>query len=121
MLILLISYICICIYIHIYIYICRCIECPSGSSGKELPCQFRRHKRWGFDPWVGNIPWRSSWQPTPVFLPGVFQGQWNLAGYGPQGHKDSTQLKCLSIHMHVCVYKMFCKYAMFYKHTATKS
>ena len=23
-----------------------------------------------FDPWVGNIPWRRAWQPTPVFLPG---------------------------------------------------
>ena len=24
----------------------------------------------GFDPWVGNIPWRRAWQPTPVFLLG---------------------------------------------------
>ena len=24
----------------------------------------------GFDPWVGKIPWRKAWQPTPVFLPG---------------------------------------------------
>ena len=24
----------------------------------------------GFDPWVGKIPWRRKWQPTPVFLPG---------------------------------------------------
>ena len=23
----------------------------------------------GFDPWVGKIPWRREWQPTPVFLP----------------------------------------------------
>ena len=23
----------------------------------------------GFDPWVGKIPWRRAWQPTPVFLP----------------------------------------------------
>ena len=22
----------------------------------------------GFDPWVGKIPWRRAWQPTPVFL-----------------------------------------------------
>ena len=22
----------------------------------------------GFDPWVGKIPWRRKWQPTPVFL-----------------------------------------------------
>ena len=24
----------------------------------------------GLDPWVGKIPWRRAWQPTPVFLPG---------------------------------------------------
>ena len=41
---------------------------PGGTSGKEPACQCRRHKRHGFDPWVGKIPW--AWQPTPVFLPG---------------------------------------------------
>ena len=29
-----------------------------GASGKELPCQCRRHKRCGVDPWVRKIPWR---------------------------------------------------------------
>ena len=29
------------------------------------------------------------WQPTPVFLPGEFHGQRNLAGYSPWGHKES--------------------------------
>ena len=29
-------------------------------------------ERPGFDPWVGKIPWRRAWQPTPVFLPGEF-------------------------------------------------
>ena len=24
----------------------------------------------GFDPWIGKVPWRRAWQPTPVFLPG---------------------------------------------------
>ena len=24
----------------------------------------------GFNPWVGKIPWRMAWKPTPVFLPG---------------------------------------------------
>jgi len=23
-----------------------------------------------FKPWVGRIPWRRAWQPTPVFMPG---------------------------------------------------
>ena len=26
-------------------------------------------RRLDFDPWVGKIPWRRAWQPTPVFLP----------------------------------------------------
>ena len=29
----------------------------------------------GFDPWVGKIPWRSEWLPTPVLFPGEFHGQ----------------------------------------------
>ena len=54
---------------------------PGGTSGKESACQCRRHKRSGFDPWVGKIPWRRAWQPTPVFLPGESHGQKSLMGY----------------------------------------
>ena len=43
----------------------------------------------GFDLWVGKIPWRSKWQPTPVLLPGKSHGQWHLVGYGSWGHKES--------------------------------
>ena len=41
----------------------------------------------GFDPWVRKIPWRKEWQPTPVFFPGEFHGQKDLAIYSPWGHK----------------------------------
>ena len=34
-----------------------------------------------FDPWVGKIPGRKKWPPTPVFLPGESHGQRSLAGY----------------------------------------
>ena len=48
---------------------------PGGISDKKKKkkkpvCQSRRHKRWGFDPWVGKIPWRRARQRTSVFLPG---------------------------------------------------
>ena len=33
-----------------------------GASGKESTCQCMRHKRWGFDPWVGKIPLSRKWQ-----------------------------------------------------------
>ena len=65
------------------------MDFPGGASGKEPPCHCRRHKRHGFDPWVGKIPWRSSWQLTPVFLPGESHGQRSLAGHSPWGHKES--------------------------------
>ena len=43
-----------------------------------------------FNPWVGKIPWRGAWQPTPVFLPRESQGQKSLAGYIQfMGHKES--------------------------------
>ena len=35
---------------------------------KNLPVQ--ENKRHEFDPWVGKIPWRRTWQPTLVFLLG---------------------------------------------------
>ena len=62
---------------------------PGGTSAKEPACQCRRHKRCGFDPWVGKIPWRRKWQPTPVFLPGESHGQRSLAGCSPWGCKES--------------------------------
>ena len=53
---------------------------PRWLSGKEPDCQCRRHKRCGFNPWVGKIPWRRARHPTPVFLPGKSHGQRNLVG-----------------------------------------
>ena len=35
------------------------------------------HKRHGFDPWVGKIPWIREKLPTPVFWPGGFHGLYN--------------------------------------------
>ena len=41
-----------------------------------------------FDLWVGKIPWRRKWQPTPFFLPGKSHGRRSLQSTGPQrvGH-----------------------------------
>ena len=50
-------------------------------SGKKFTCQCRRL---GLDPWVGKIPWRRKWQPTPVFLPGksMVRGAWPTTVHG---------------------------------------
>ena len=52
-------------------------EFPRWLSGKESTCQCRRCRRHRFNPWVGKIPWKRKWQPTPVFLPGKSHGQRN--------------------------------------------
>ena len=71
---------------------------PGGTSGKEPACQCRRCKRFGFDSWVGKIPWRRALQAPPVFLPGKFHGQKSLAGHSlGVGHKKSD----MSDHTHV--------------------
>ena len=58
---------------------------PRWLSGQESTCQCRRHR---FNPWVGKVPWRRKWQPTPVFLPGKFHGQRSLVGYSPWCHNE---------------------------------
>ena len=41
------------------------------------------------DPWVGKIPWRRAWQPTPVFVPGESHGQRSWGGYSPWDGTES--------------------------------
>ena len=62
---------------------------PGGTSGKEPACQRGRRKRREFNSCVRKIPWRREWQPIPVFLPLESHGQRSLAGYSPQGRKES--------------------------------
>ena len=47
--------------------------------------------------WVRSLGWRREWLPTPVFWPGEFHGQWSLAGYSPQGRKESDTTERLSL------------------------
>ena len=44
-----------------------------------------RHRRPGLNPWVGKIPWRREWHPTPVLLPGKSHGWRSLVGCSPWG------------------------------------
>ena len=48
-----------------------------------------RHRRYTFDPLIRKIPWRRSWQPTPVFLPGKSYKQKSRVGYRPWGREGS--------------------------------
>ena len=44
-----------------------------------------------FSSWVGKIPWRGEWLPTPVFLPGGPHGQRRVVGYGRGVTKSWTR------------------------------
>ena len=41
------------------------LEFPWWLSGKESATNAGD----GFDPWLGKVPWRRKWLPSPVFLP----------------------------------------------------
>ena len=47
---------------------------PWWPSGKESA-----YNAGDPDPWLGKIPWRRKWRPTPVFSPGKSHGQRSLA------------------------------------------
>ena len=62
---------------------------------KEPTRQCRRHR---LDLWVGKIPWRRKWQPTPVFLPEKFCGQrsWRATVHGAaRSQTHNTHTRCL--------------------------
>ena len=65
-------------------------------SDKKSSCSAGDAEDWGFNPWVGKIPWSRKWQPAPVFLPGKSHGQ------EPGGvAKSWTQLStCVRAHTH---------------------
>ena len=50
-------------------------SCNRGFCGSSAVKNLPQCKRWEFNPWVRNVPWRRAWQPTPVFLPGESHGQ----------------------------------------------
>ena len=64
--------------------------------------------RSGLDPWVGKIPWRWAWQPTPVFLPGASPwtekpGGLQSMGWQRVGHDGATKYIALSL----IIYEIF--------------
>ena len=72
------------------------------SLSGEMNC--RRLRSCGFHTWVRKIPWRRTWQPTPVYLPG--ESPWTEEPGGLQstglqrvGHEQLCTTTSLSIHL----------------------
>ena len=63
---------------------------PGGSVAKNPLRQCRRRE---FNPGIRKICWKRKWQPTPVFLPGKFQGErsWRATVHGDARESDTTQ------------------------------
>ena len=63
---------------------------PRWRHGKEPTGPCRRRKRRRFNPWVGKIPWRNTWQPTPAIIPWIEEPN-RLQSMGSQraGHNQS--------------------------------
>ena len=72
---------------------------PGGSVVKNPPANAGNGDSES-SPWIGKIPWRRKWQPTPVFLPGKSHEQNRLMGYmGSErvGHDFATKQHQLHI------------------------
>ena len=63
---------------------------------KNPPANAEDAKRYWFNPWFRKIPWRRIWQPAPIFLPGKFHGQRNLAGYRACGCRKLNRTRATS-------------------------
>ena len=79
-------YITVCVYVYICIapQVALVVKNPPASAGDI---------RDGLKPWVGKIPWRRAWRPTPVLLPGESHGQRSLAAPVHGVTQNGTQLK----------------------------
>ena len=57
-----------------------------------------------YDSWIGKIPWRRKWQPSPVFLPGESHGQTSLvteqSDVTEHIHKITFIYPAISTYMH---------------------
>ena len=73
---------------------------PGGSVGKKSICSVGDLD---LIPGLGGSPpWRSTRQPTPLFLPGDFHGQRSKAGYSPWGYKQLDMTEPLSLSFKFC-------------------
>ena len=103
---------------HVCFLSALCVEpyeahCSVAQMVKKIHLQCRRP---GFDPWVGKIPWRRAWQPTPVFLPG--ESPWTeepggLQSMGSQRVRNDWVTKHSTAHCQDIIQNVIISYSIF--------
>ena len=71
---------------------------PGSASGKESACQCRRHRRCGFDPWLGKCPEGGHGNRLQYSCLENPHRQRSLVDYSLWGHKGSDMTE--HAHMH---------------------
>ena len=79
------------VWLHVWVSQVELMVKNSPAHAGDMKC--------GFNPWVGKIPWRRAWQPTPVFLPGECHGQGPWFAMIHRVAHSRTLLKWLSMHV----------------------
>ena len=80
---------------------------PTVKKKKKILLQCGRP---GFDPWVGKIPWRRIWQPTPVFSPG--ESPWTEE---PGGLQSMGSQRVGHDWQHVSTKPSICSYSVYFQ------
>ena len=74
-------------------------------SGKECSASAGDTRVIGLSPGSGRFPWRSKWQPTPVFLQGKSHGQRSVTAIGYESMGSQRVRYNLSTgHEHTFIY-----------------
>ena len=90
------------VFLSFYMYFVSYTWASQVAQLVKNPLQCWRCGRGGFDPWVGKIPWRGAWQPTPVFLPGDLMdiGAWRATVHSvaQSDTTEATYHTCMQTH-----------------------
>ena len=82
---------------------------PGWHRGKGPACQRRRHRRCGFSPWIGRIPWRRKRQPSSILAcdipwteePGALQSMGLQTVRYNYATEHACTCECMCVYIHI--------------------
>ena len=70
------------------------LSIPTGTQGLPWWICLEGKRHW-FGPWVGKIPWRRKWQPSPAHLPGGARRRRSLVGESVGSQEPDRTCSCV--------------------------